>query len=125
MRDLLRQVRTTTRHSLRPRRSACRHSTTGRVVWLFGLVALAATGSCNSLTSVDAPDVIQSSDANSPAGANALRVGAVASFYAWLGSNAVNPSGSMPLTDVGMLPQCQVLSVRLIERAADPSNSSR
>ena len=89
MRDLLRQVRTTTRHSLRPRHSACRHSTTGRVVWLFGLVALAATGSCNSLTSVDAPDVIQSSDANSPAAANALRVGAVASFYTWLGSNSI------------------------------------
>src|SRR3989442_8289173 len=37
--------------------------------------------SCNSITSVDAPDILQPSQLNTPEGANVLRVGAMSRFY--------------------------------------------
>ncbi len=37
--------------------------------------------SCNSLTSVDAPDIFQPSQLNTPGGANVLRVGAISTFF--------------------------------------------
>ena len=46
------------------------------------LAALALAGlSCNSLTSVDAPDILQPSQLNTPDGANVLRVGAISTFF--------------------------------------------
>src|SRR5947207_6143044 len=59
---------------------------------------------CSSLTSVDAPDVIQPPDAGSPAGANALRIGAITTFYTWFGSgpNASSTPDNM-VTYIGLL----------------------
>src|SRR5260370_31089191 len=46
------------------------------------LATLALLGlSCNSLTTVDAPDVLQTSELHTAAGANVLRVGALNRFY--------------------------------------------
>ena len=72
-----------------------------RLVW--GLCVATAAG-CSSLTSVDAPDVVQTGDAASPAGANALRIGAITTFYTWFGSgpNAFSSPDNM-VTYVGLL----------------------
>src|SRR6266853_2569418 len=70
---------------------------------VLGLCVTAAAG-CSSLTSVDAPDVVQPGDAGSPAGANALRIGAITTFYTWLGSgpDAFSSPANM-VTYVGLL----------------------
>ncbi len=55
------------------------------------VATLAVLGlSCSSLTSVDAPDILQPSQLNTPDGANVLRVGALSSFYS---SVILNPFG--------------------------------
>jgi len=56
--------------------------TAGRGSVFMTLAALALPVlSCNSLTSVDAPDIFQPSQLNTPDGANVLRVGAISTFY--------------------------------------------
>ena len=56
--------------------------TAGRGPVSVMLAALALLGlSCNSLTSVDAPDILQPSQLDTPDGANVLRVGAISNFY--------------------------------------------
>ena len=52
----------------------------GPVSMMLGVLALLGLG-CNSLTSVDAPDILQPSQLDTPDGANVLRVGAISNFY--------------------------------------------
>jgi len=56
--------------------------TAGRGPRCVMVAVLAVLGlNCSSLTSVDAPDILQPSQLNTPDGANVLRVGAISNFY--------------------------------------------
>ena len=83
------------------------------------LSAWLVAAACQSLTSVDAPDVIQTTDANSPAGANALRIGAIISFYTWLGSSTV-----AGLSTENMVNYAGLLSDELVSGDAPTGNTS-
>src|SRR6266516_2928314 len=85
---------------------------------VFGL-CVATTAGCSSLTSVDAPDVVQPGDAGSPAGANALRIGAITTFYTWLGSS---PSASLPTEN--MVNYAGLLSDELFSGEQATANTS-
>jgi hypothetical protein len=82
-------------------------------------LCVATAAACSSLTSVDAPDVIQPGDAASPAGANALRVGALTTFYTWLGSY---PSASLPTEN--MVNYAGLLSDELVSGDPPTANTS-
>jgi starch-binding outer membrane protein, SusD/RagB family len=121
MHHVPRKVRTTITRSSR------------RLPRLIGFAWLATTGGCGGLTSVDAPDVIQPPDVASPAGANALRVGAVASFYTWLGSNRiaagstenmVNYAGLLSDELVSGLDPAANTSIIDARRLSDPSSAA-
>ncbi len=94
-------------------------------------VCVATAAGCSSLTSVDAPDVIQSGDADSPAGANALRIGALTTFYTWLGSwfsasvpteNMVNYAGLLSDELVSGDPPTANTSTLDARRLSDPAS---